>query len=601
MVSMSSQVWFELMEVAMQTQFIGRIKHCRSTRMNRAGVTLWSIALLLQLGIRVPLLGQVSSESMPNTTRGMNILTGEFDTIATVIPKIHTGLGWFTAELGDLNGDGFDDYAVTSALDTTFIFYGGVPLPVEPRYFVLGGSGGVAAGDFNGDGYVDLVTTIRSSKVTGDPDPEHRGLIRIYYNTRNLPPFHVEPDRVIRGPKRIDAWGLWANDPWYPGIMRCDFNGDGHHDLLVYANNPDSTLASLGYKYYLLFYGGDSLSLTPNTAIHPPALGDGNWQNYDQRRMLGDLNGDGCTDVMILGSYYDAWPQGKHTVWDIYFGNHAGIITVPSITVPIGYGNFWLNKVDYPAMADLNNDGCDELISALSLNYGSLPYCLGRPDIISIQADDSLLNPKPTVLLQEQFVCPVGDVNGDGTRDVLISWVPELFLNTSVYFVYANKSGPVNRSAFGSFSVDQILETLERGAWPVGDVNGDGYDDVIVTGHPQADAPGDRAIRFRIYGGSSRLVTVEDLPALPDDMHLSVYPNPAHSGQNVQLLMQSDVDQSGHVLLFDVLGREISSLALNVKERANSWPLSLDGLQPGLYTIVFRSATISSYTSLMVL
>ena len=152
---------------------------------------------------------------------------------------------------------------------------------------------------------------------------------------------------------------------------------------------------------------------------------------------------------------------------------------------------------------------------------------------------------------------------------MLISWVPELFLNTSVYFVYANKSGPVNRSAFGSFSVDQILETLERGAWPVGDVNGDGYDDVIVTGHPQADAPGDRAIRFRIYGGSSRLVTVEDLPALPDDMHLSVYPNPAHSGQNVQLLMQSDVDQSGHVLLFDVLGREISSLALNVKERAS--------------------------------
>ena len=574
----------------------------RGLRLSHVLTILWPAALLLNLVLLRPVYAQEAQvpAMFGKSPAEMGVMYNEFDTIATVIPKIHTGLGWFTAELGDLNSDGFDDYAVTSSLDTTFIFYGGVPLPVEPRYFVLGGSGGVAAGDYNGDGYVDLATTIRVSNVTGNPDPERRGLIRVYYNTRSDPPFRITPDREIRGPHRNAGWGMWANDPWYQGIMGCDYNGDGRSDILVYATHLDTTLASGGYKYYLLFFGGDSLSLVPNAAIHPPARGDGNWHNYDQRRMLGDLNGDGCTDVMILGTYYDDYPKNKHTVWDIYFGNSAGTITSPGITVPIGYGDFWLNKVAYPAMADLNNDGCDELIGAHSPHYGNVAYCQGRPDISSIQADDSLRNPIPTILLTAQFVCPVGDLNGDGTRDVLVSWVPELFLTTSVYFVYANRSGSVNKTAYGSFGVDLDIDNLEWGAWPVGDVNGDGYDDVILVGLP-TDTPGNRSIRFRIYGGSRRLVTVDDIPRPPELMQLSAYPNPAPSGSAVQLLLQSDTALSGDVLVFDALGRELRRMSVNVEARSNSWPLALDGLLPGMYSIVLRSTTSTSYTSLLVL
>jgi hypothetical protein len=572
-------------------------------RSNHVASKLLPVALLLHLVLLTQVCAQdaLAPAMLGKSPAEMGVMYNEFDTIATVIPKIHTGLGWFTAELGDLNGDGFDDYAVTSSLDTTFIFYGGVPLPVEPRYFVLGGSGGVAAGDFNGDGYVDLATTVRTSNVTGNPDPERRGLIRVYYNTKSDPPFRITPDAEIRGPHRNAGWGLWSSDPWYQGIMGCDYNGDGRTDLLVYATHLDTTLASGGYKYYMLFFGGDSLSLTPSAAIHPPARGDGNWHYYEQRRMLGDLNGDGCTDVMILGTYYDDYPKNKHTVWDIWFGNHDGTVTSPGITEQIGEGDFWLNHVMYPALADLNNDGCDELIGAYSPHYGNAPYCNGRPDISRIQTDDSLLNPAPTVLLHVQFICPVGDVNGDGTRDVLVSWVPELFRTTSVYFLYANRSGAVNTSAHGSFGVDIYIDWLQRGAWPVGDVNGDGYDDVIVVGQPPDTPLGNRSIRFRIYGGNSKLVTVDDIPRLPESMRLSAYPNPVHAGQSVQLLLHSDTAVSGEVLVFDTLGRELRRMSVNVEARSNSWPLSLDGLLPGMYSIVFRSATRTSHTSLLVL
>jgi hypothetical protein len=281
---------------------------------------------------------------------------------------------------------------------------------------------------------------------------------------------------------------------------------------------------------------------------------------------------------------------------DVYLGNPAGRVAAPDFSMEYG---FWKQN-DRFGVADLNNDGCDEVIGAYSVLYGNAPYCLGRPDISSIQADDSLLNPNPSVLIGSQMVCPVGDVNGDGTRDVLVSWVPELFLTTSVYFVYANRSGSVNTSAYGSFGVDLDIDTLEWGAWPVGDVNGDGYDDVILVGLP-SDTPGNRSIRFRIYGGSSRLVTVDDIPRLPEVMQLSAYPNPAPSGQAVQLLLQSDTALSGDVLVFDALGRELRRMTVKVEARTNSWPLALDGLLPGMYTIVFRSATRTSYTSLLVL
>ncbi len=123
---------------------------------------------------------------------------------------------------------------------------------------------------------------------------------------------------------------------------------------------------------------------------------------------------------------------------------------------------------------------------------------------------------------------------------------------------------------------------------------------MIVTGKP-TDTPGDSRIRFRIYGGSSRLVTVEDLPPLPERTQLIAYPNPVHAGRTIQLLLPSDRSTEGDIVVHDALGRELRRLAVTVQARANSWPLPVEGLRPGIYMIVFRSESASSYTSLLVL
>jgi hypothetical protein len=152
----------------------------------------------------------------------------------------------------------------------------------------------------------------------------------------------------------------------------------------------------------------------------------------------------------------------------------------------------------------------------------------------------------------------------------------------------------------GSFAVDDILESLNKGAWPVGDVNGDGYDDVIVTGQP-SDNPGNRHIRFRIYGGSSRLVTVGDVPRLPEHPALTVFPNPVNAGETLQLLMTGTRAGRGSIVLRDMLGRELTRREVPVAERENSWQLPLQSHAPGVYTIEFHDGKRTLFRPIVIL
>ena len=76
----------------------------------------------------------------------------------TVVHYDHPTFANWSAPLGDINGDGYDDFAIATAMDTTFIFLGGVPFDHEPAFWLYGGGSGIDVGDFNGNGLPDLVT-----------------------------------------------------------------------------------------------------------------------------------------------------------------------------------------------------------------------------------------------------------------------------------------------------------------------------------------------------------------------------------------------------------------------------------------------------------
>ncbi|MBE0643954.1 MAG: VCBS repeat-containing protein, partial [Bacteroidetes bacterium] len=106
--------------------------------------------------------------------------------------------GWYSAPLGDINGDGYDDLAVSSRADTTFIFLGGDPFNHQEAYIVRGGSAGIASADFNRDGRMDLVTAIENAPP-GEYPPEFRGALRIYLQKEGPQPFTWELDLLIQG------------------------------------------------------------------------------------------------------------------------------------------------------------------------------------------------------------------------------------------------------------------------------------------------------------------------------------------------------------------------------------------------------------------
>lgn len=526
-------------------------------------------------------------------------LFGEIDSLATIKTTIHPGLGWFTAELGDLDGDGYDDYAVTSSLDTTFIFHGGNPIPAEPRLYVLGGSGGVAAGDFNGDGYVDLATSIRPNTVTGNPDPDLRGYIRVYYNRKSYPPFAVTPDQIILGPLDGARWGTGGSSGWYQGIKSADFNGDGIHDLLCFCYLPDAGHEKGRYRGFLALFGGDSLSTTPSRIFPRLVRGDGKRHYFNDRYYTGDLNGDGCTDVLLLGVYFDSYPAGEHWNLDLYLGNREGVDSTPYLTMPIDPPPFW-SKLDFLDMADLNSDGCDELIGVHAPNFHGSPYFSGKSVFSTLTVDDSVRNPRADVFLTARCVCPVGDMNGDGTRDVLVAWAPELFPASYVYHLYPNVTGRLGNISRGSFGIDPYIEDLWLGAFPVGDVNGDGYDDVITTGRP-SDAPGDRSCKIKLYGGNGGLVGVEAPRALPADMRIRISPHPVPAGSTAQVQLTGEIRESGTLMLLDVLGRVVTTHPFAANPAGSIIPFPFGDVPPGVYTLFCRTPGASLSLRVIVL
>jgi hypothetical protein len=505
---------------------------------------------------------------------------------ADVHHREHPGFArWFCA-LGDVNGDGYDDFAVSSAFDTTFVFFGGDPFPHEPALILPGGRTGIASADFNGDGRLDIATAI--DWINPEYNADYRGRVRVFFHKEQIPFFGPDPDMELRGPDS-SGWGCFDLATEHrSAIQILDFNGDGFSDVLLKAfDRSVPTKAKL-----VLLYGGPVLDGQSDLEFSGLERGDGA-HHFAEDVLTGDLDGNGCDDILVYGYYFSGSGSNrlKH-YWDYFPGNDQGE-TFRTRTLHSDSG--WSPADQFAKIMDVNHDGYDDIIDqAVHRRYGDVLLFLGMDELpLHPRPNDSIPNIVPTIGgdVQPRVISPVGDMNGDGTKDLMVGWATYWYPTGTLYYLYPIHPWGLTEMPTGSFGTIPDEDWVDPGAYDAGDVNGDGFDDVVVLGGGRA-VPSCIDCRFQIYLGAKQMQTGVKEPPLASGTAFDVYPNPLTASHGrCTLRIREGMQGAAVIVLRNTLGKTVLRQELALTGQELDVRVQLPVLPSGYYYLNLHTGT----------
>ena len=398
--------------------------------------------------------------------------------------QVGANMAFAVSTAGDVNNDGYDDVVVGAAAydagetdeGKAFLFLGGPSgLSTTPVWEDEGdnesglmGKSVAAAGDVNGDGYDDLL--IGLGLYSGGESEEGRA--HLYYGTSTgvttEPVWWFEPNQA----------GVGLGFP-LEGLG--DVNNDGYDDVIIGGNGWDGDQVDEGRAY--VFYGSaDGLADEPDWTV------DGN--NTDAAlghavSAAGDVNGDGYDDAIIGGWNYSGAIANCGKAW-VFLGGPTGLADSPVWELEgdqsNGYFAFWVSGV-----GDVDNDGFDDIMigakryDAEFVDEGKAWLFMGSPAGPETTASWTAEGDNDGAEYAIQFG-PAGDVNNDGYADVIMGshFHTEDFNKEGKAYLYLG--GPSGLSATAAWTYLGGVNQANFG-WTcdgAGDVNHDGFDDVII-------------------------------------------------------------------------------------------------------------------------
>jgi len=423
-------------------------------------------------------------------------------------------LGTSAASAGDVNGDGFADVIVgATGYDTgqgdgiAAVFLGSASGiadggPASANFLLQTGAfmgGSVAsAGDVNGDGYDDVIVGAfdraflylgSASGIVGAPSTPHATL---------------EPDQ---------ASSIWGNSVASAG----DVNGDGYDDVIVGAPNYDAGHDNEGAAF--VFLGSASGIASGNaTTAHAQLEADQDGAIFGASvASAGDVNGDSYGDVIVGARSYDAGQTNEGAAF-VFLGSASGVADGNPSTAHAQLESDQANAGSASTVAsagDVNGDGYADVLLGFSSYPGGGAVFVFHGSASGISdgnpaAADTHLDGTQTGF--GNYVNSAGDVNGDGYTDVIVSatrWEDGLS-DDVIAFVFTGSASGIADGApgncYASFKIDdQDNVGLGASVASAGDVNGDGYDDVIVGSRNFDAGQADEGGAFVLLGSATGL------------------------------------------------------------------------------------------------
>jgi hypothetical protein len=424
--------------------------------------------------------------------------------------------GWSVSTAGDVNGDGYAEVIVgapywqegESGEGAAWVYYGSESgLSSAPGEYYQGnqvdagfGNSVSTAGDVNGDGFADIIIGAPLRSI----GQSEEGMAAVYYGS----------DTGLS-----NGYDWFAQSNQVNGSLGCDvatagdINGDGFADIIVGASRYSAGEEWEGAAFIWLG-SNDGLNLGFNgdpTNAHPHLQIDSSYARFGYSvNTAGDVNGDGYADVIVGAPYYTNGQGSEGGAW-LYLGSSSGLN-------PIAANQDEGNQADahfgfsVGTAGDVNGDGRADVIVGAPGYTGSLEnqgqayiwYGQDSPTGISITRDWDAVGESAS----DRFgaaVFTAGDFNADGYSEVIIGAPGADSESGAVYVYYGRPDIPGDTAGWTKRS-NQANALFGTSVGTAGDVNGDGYADVIV-GAPRWDGGKENEGGAWVYLGNTNGLT----------------------------------------------------------------------------------------------